>query len=324
MAPEDVSLHGLPMFHIGAISGMLTGIVAGGAHCFLSRFDAVDWMRAVAEQRVTRSSLGPTMIKMVLDHARFGEFDLSSLKRLHYGTAAMPEALLEETIRKLPNTGLIQGYGQTEASGTVSLLAQRYHTLNGPFVGKLRSAGQAVPGINLRVTNEAGEVLPAGGVGEVCVRGDNVMLGYWRQPQETELALRNGWLRTGDAGYLDDDGFLYIVDRQKDMIVTGGENVFSAEVEATLFRHAAILECAVIGIPDDKWGEQVHAIVRLRPGSSVTDADLISHCAGFIARFKCPKGITFRADPLPVSAVGKVLKAELRAPFFAGRSRNVN
>ena len=312
MAADDVSLHALPMFHVGAISGMLVGIMGGGGHRFLARFDPVDFMATVASERVTRTSLGPTMIKMLLEHPRFAEFDLSSVRRLHYGSAPIAESLLEETIRKLPGIGLIQGYGQTEASGVISMLVQRYHVLDGPNAGKLRSAGQAVPGVEVRIVDNDGVSAEAGQVGEICARGDPVMLGYWNRPEETAAALQDGWLHTGDMGYLDDDGFLFVADRLKDMIVTGGENVFSAEVEGALLRHPDVEECAVIGVPSDKWGEQVHAIVRPSAGSTIDEPTLVAHCATLIARFKCPKSIEFRTAPLPLSAVGKVLKADLR------------
>jgi len=312
MAADDVSLHALPMFHVGAISGMLVGIMGGGGHRFLSRFDPIDFMKTVAAERVTRTSLGPTMIKMLLDHPRFAEFDLASIRRLHYGSAPIAEALLEETIARLPGIGLIQGYGQTETSGVVSMLVQRYHVLSGTCAGKLRSAGQAVPGVELKIIDGTGALVETGQLGEVCARGDSVMLGYWNRPEETAAALQDGWLRTGDAGYFNGDGFLFIADRLKDMIVTGGENVFSAEVEGALLRHAEVAECAVVGVPSEMWGEQVHAVVRRVPGSTIDAHALIAHCATLIARFKCPKSIEFRVEPLPLSAVGKVLKAELR------------
>lgn len=230
---------------------------------------------AVTEERVTRSSLGPTMIKMLIDHPRFADFDLSSLCRLHHGSAPIAEALLEETIRKLPGVGLIQGYGQTEASGAFSMLAQRYHVVEGPDAGKLRSAGQAVPGVDVRIAASDGS-LAEPDPGEICVRGDPVMLGYWQRPDETAAALQDGWLHTGDIGYLDDDGFLFVADWLKDMIVTGGENVFSAEVESALLRHPDVAECAVIGVPSEVWGEQVHAIVRRMPGSVIEDKALMT------------------------------------------------
>lgn len=312
MAADDVSLHALPMFHVGAISGMMVGILGGGGHRFLSRFDAVDFMATVVAERVTRSSLGPTMIKTIIDHPRFAEFDLSSLRRLHYGSAPIAEALLEETIRKLPSVGLIQGYGQTEASGVISMLVQRYHVTDGPNAGKLRSAGQAVPGVEVQIVRADGTLADSGEPGEICAKGDSIMLGYWNRPDETAIALRDGWLQTGDIGYFDIDGFLFVADRLKDMIVTGGENVFSAEVEGALLRHPDVAECAVIGVPSETWGEQIHAIVRRVPNAVVDAPTLIAHCATLIARFKCPKSIEFRLEPLPLSAVGKVLKTELR------------
>ncbi len=179
-------------------------------------------------------------------------------------------------------------------------------------------------GIDLAILDDDGHELPVGEVGEVCIRGDNVMLGYWNLPQITAEALRGGWLHTGDGGRLDEEGMLFIVDRVKYMIVSGGENVYSAETEQAVYAHPAVAECAVIGIPHESWGEQVHAIVRLKEGYSLTAKDLIDHCKALIAGYKCPKSVEFRDEPLPLSGAGKILKKDLRAPYWTGQERNVS
>jgi long-chain acyl-CoA synthetase len=203
-------------------------------------------------------------------------------------------------------------------------MGPEYHTTSGPKAGKLKGAGRAVAGIDLAIVGEDGEILPPGEVGEVCIRGDNVMLGYWNLPEATAAALDGGWLHTGDGGRLDDEGMLFIVDRVKDMIVSGGENVYSAETEQAVYAHPAVAECAVIGIPHDSWGEQVHAIVVLKAGDSLTERELIDHCKTLIAGFKCPKSVAFREEPLPLSGAGKILKKDLRVPYWEGRGRNVS
>jgi acyl-CoA synthetase (AMP-forming)/AMP-acid ligase II len=309
---EDVILHAFPMFHIAGLVSSIRAVIGCCASVFLPRFNPLDWLAIVAEERVTRSSMVPTMLKTVLDHPRRAEFDLSSLRWLLYGAAPMPEVTLEVALAELPTVGLVQGYGQTESSSTVTLLPSSRHVLTGPGAGKLRSAGQVLAGSELAILDPEGGRVPMGTVGEICIHGDNVMLGYWNRPEETAAALAGGWLHTGDVGYLDEDGFLFIVDRLKDMIITGGENVFTAEVENVLSHHPAIAECAVIGVPDLHWGERVHAVVRLKEGMAADDAALLAHCAARMARYKCPKSIEFRTEPLPLSAMGKMLKTALR------------
>jgi long-chain acyl-CoA synthetase len=206
----------------------------------------------------------------------------------------------------------------------MTFLFPDYHTVEGPKAGKLKSAGRPALGCEIAILDEQGLEAPRGEVGEICGRGDNVMLGYWRQPELTAIALRGGWLHTGDGGRMDEDGFVYVVDRMKDMIISGGENVYSAEVEQALYQHPQVAECAVIGVPDPVWGEAVHAVVRAKPGASPSAEDLIAHCHGVIAHYKCPRGVTFRVDPLPLSGAGKILKTELRKPYWEGRERKVN
>jgi len=263
------------------------------------------------------------MVNMLVNHPNLAEYDLSRLKQIFYGASPMPEAVLLKAMEAIPHIGFVQAYGQTEASPVITLLGPEYHTTSGPYAGKLTAAGKVIPGTDLAIMDEQDNPLGVGEVGEICFRGDNVMLGYWNQPGMTEEAMRGGWLHTGDGGRLDEDGVLFVVDRVKDMIVSGGENVYSAETEQAIYTHPAIAECAVIGIPHDSWGEKVHAIVRLKEGESVTELELIDHCKTLIAAFKCPKSIEFREDPLPLSGAGKILKKDLRAVYWEGRDRKV-
>jgi len=223
----------------------------------------------------------------------------------------------------LPGIRFLQSYGMTELSPVATVLMPEHHTFDGPDAGYTASAGQPVYNADLQIQDEAGRPLPAGEVGEVCVRGPMVMKGYWQQAELTAEALRGGWMHTGDGGYLDDRGFLFIVDRLKDMIVTGGENVYSAEVEDALYAHPGVAECAVIGIPSEQWGEAVHAVVVPKPGARLLEADLVAHCRRRIAGFKCPRSVTIRAEELPKSGAGKILKTDLRAPFWKDAGRAV-
>ena len=221
-----------------------------------------------------------------------------------------------------PTAALLEVYGTTELAPRATALIDEHQLLDQP---RARSCGRAIPGVRLRVLDPAGRLAPRGTIGEIVVRGPNVMLGYWNKPAETAAALKDGEFRTGDLGYLDEEGYLFLVDRSKDMIVAGSENVYSTEVEAVLHRHSAVLEAAAFGIPDDKWGEAVHATVVLGPQQrDTTAAELIDFCRQAIAGYKVPKRIDIRTEPLPKSAAGKILKRELRAPFWAGRRRAVN
>jgi len=218
---------------------------------------------------------------------------------------------------------MVQGYGQTETSPLLTLLYPEYHTFEGPLAGKTKSAGQVLPGTELAIMDEIGRVLDAGRIGEVCARGPNIMLGYWNLPEQTARTIRDDWIHTGDGGYLDEDGFLFISDRLKDMIVSGGKNVYSIEVENALFKHPSVEACAVIGIPSEQWGEEVHAVVILVEGEQATTEELITHCQQLIAGYKCPRSISFRNEPLPLSGAGKVLKRDLREPFWHGHDRRI-
>jgi long-chain acyl-CoA synthetase len=240
-----------------------------------------------------------------------------------YGASPIGEALLERAMRQLPGAEFIQAYGMTELAPAATVLPAWYHSPEGRKAGKLRSAGRATFCTEVAIVDADDGELPRGQVGEVVVRSPCVMLGYWNKPRETAEALRGGWMHTGDSGYMDHDGFLFIVDRIKDMIVSGGENVYSVEVENALVRHPAVAACAVIGIPDPQWGEAVHAVVVKKAGASVTAEQLREHCKALIAGYKCPRSVDF-VDALPLSGAGKVLKRTLREPFWQGRERRVS
>lgn len=321
---STVWLHCGPMFHLadGAATFLVTAM--GGKHVFLPRFDPAAFLDAIANYRVTQTLCVPTMLNMVVNHPAIATADISTLNGIYYGASPMPEAVIRRAFEVMPKVGFVQAYGQSEASPCMVFMPREYHTLSGPFAGKLKAAGRAGIACEVRIHDEDDNEVPRGTVGEIVGRGDNVMLGYWKQPEMTARTLRNGWLHTGDGGYMDEDGFLYVVDRVKDMIISGGENVYSAEVEQALYQHADVLECAVIGVPDEQWGERVHAIVRPKPGASPTPEGLIAHCKALIANYKCPRSVSFRDEPLPLSGAGKILKTELRKPFWAGKEKAVN
>jgi long-chain acyl-CoA synthetase len=241
-----------------------------------------------------------------------------------YGGSSISRGVLADALTKLPHVRFIQVFGQTEMAPAITCLPFADHRLEGPHAGRLAAAGRALPGCEVRIVGHDGAELPPGEVGEIAARGPGMMHGYWKLPEQTAATIRNGWVHTGDGGYRDADGYIFIVDRLKDMIVTGGENVFSAEVESAVSTHPAVAQVAVIGIPSDQWGEAVHAIVVPRDGQAPTEAEILAHCAPLLATYKRPRGVTIRPEPLPLSGAGKVLKRELRAPFWEGRERAVN
>lgn len=322
--PTDKILHVAPMFHIADAFICMTSATVGGTNYFLPGFDPVATMKAIERYQIDRLLMVPTMINMLVNHPDAVNHDLTSLRSVLYGASPMPESVIKKAMEVLPGAGFFQAYGQTEAAPCITGLSAERHTFEGELAGKIKSAGQALPTIDLVIMDENSQPVETGVVGEVCVKGPNVMRGYRNMPEQTANTIVDGWLHTGDGGYLDEDGFLFIVDRVKDMIISGGENVYSAEVENVIHQYPAVNQCAVIGIPSDKWGEQVHAIVVLNEGASATEDDIIGHCKAQIAGFKCPRSVTFQQEPLPLSGAGKILKTELRKPFWDGVDRSVN
>jgi acyl-CoA synthetase (AMP-forming)/AMP-acid ligase II len=262
----------------------------------------------------------PTMVQMVLDHPDFAPERLSSLRVLVYGASPMPTALVDRLLALFPSLDIYQGYGMTESCGLLTVLGAEEHRLGGEL---LKSAGRPLPGTMLSIQDMDGNLLPPGETGEVCARSGNFMREYWNRPEQTAKSFAGGWYHSGDAGFLDKQGYLFLVDRVKDMIVSGGENIYSAEVENALASHPAVAQVAVIGIPSDKWGESVHAIVVLQAGATATEEELQEWTRERIAGYKVPKAVEFRTDPLPLSGALKVLKRDLRAPYWEGKERKV-
>ena len=246
---------------------------------------------------------------------------VESLRSLTHGGSPIATEVVRRTHAAFPNTELIHAYGATETAPLVTLLRHEERLVESDLA---RSCGQAVAGVDVRVVAPSGHDLPPGGIGEVVIRGPNVMQGYWNKPEQTADALRHGWYHSGDLGCMNAQGYVFLVDRAKDMIISGGENVYSTEVEEVLYKHPAVLEAAVFGVPDATWGEAVHAVVVPRPEHAVETVSLIAFCREHIAGYKVPKQIDLRSDPLPKSGPGKVLKRELRAPFWAGHTAQIN
>jgi long-chain acyl-CoA synthetase len=316
-----IFLHQAPMFHAASISPTLGIPASGGVSVFVPVFEPGAVLDAVEAFGVNQTVMIPTMIAMLLDHPSFSPERVSTLTSVAYGASPMSPALLKRLTETLPGVGLVQGYGMTEASAVLTMLSEEDHRAGGEIV---LSAGRPVPGVVLRIEGPGGEQLPPGEVGEVCVRGGNLMDRYWNRPGQTEEAFRGGWYHSGDMGYLDQRGYLFLSDRVKDMIVTGGENVYSIEVENAIATHPAVAQVAVIGIPHDTWGEVVHAIVVPKPGARVTEEEVRAHARKTIAGYKVPKSVTVRDEPLPLSGALKPLKRDLRKPYWEGRERSIS
>ena len=321
----DTYLHVAPMFHLADAGTTWTITMAGGCHAFIPAFEPEATLKAIQDFKVTRIILVPTMINMVINHPAINEYDLSSLKTIVYGASPIPAAVLEKALDIL-DCDFVQGYGMTESSQVVTVLpaSDHHHPADSPLRGRLKSCGQPISLTEVQVRDEDDKELPRGEVGEICFKGPNVMTGYLNMPDATAESVREGWMHSGDVGYMDEDGYIYLVDRSKDMIVSGGENVYSTEVETAIYAHPAVLEAAAIGIPHPEWGEAVHAVVSLKPDQTATEDELIKHCKELIAGYKCPKSITFHDGDLPKSGAGKILKRDLREPFWADTDRRIN
>jgi long-chain acyl-CoA synthetase len=321
---DAIFLHSPPMFHL-ADAAMVIGItMVGGAHVVIPAFSPEGVARAIEVEGVTDLVLAPTMFSMLREYAVSHPVNFSSVRKVAYGASPISEALLRRAMEMFPNADFRQAYGQTELSPVATILTPEFHRAAPGGKSYLRSAGRAIVGVDVRIVDASMNERRLGEVGEIAVRSPGAMLGYWNMPELTAQTLVDGWLRTGDAGYMDEEGFVFLVDRVKDMIVSGGENVFSAEVENAICAHQHVVECAVIGAPDERWGERVHAIVRLRGEATLSPDELIAHCRSLIAGYKCPRSVEFRSQPLPLSGAGKILKTELRKAFWPEGGRNIN
>ncbi|NGY04104.1 long-chain-fatty-acid--CoA ligase [Solimonas terrae] len=318
--PYAVGLHVAPMFHLADGMFLMAMTLRACTQVIVPAFEPAAVTEVIRRERVGAVLMVPTMIQMMVDHPDFDAAAVSSLRHIAYGASPISEALLERAMERMPDARFLQAYGLTEMSPVVSFLLPEQHHRGS---SKQRSAGTPAPCVEVRIVDADGRQLPAGSVGEIAARGPGVMQGYWGKPELSASVLRDGWLYTGDGAYLDRDGFLFIVDRVKDMIVSGGENVFSAEVENAVAQHPAVAACAVIGIPDARWGESVHAVIVCRAGvPAPTFEEIREHCRALIAGYKCPNSIEMR-DTLPLSGAGKVLKTALREPYWQDRQRRV-
>ncbi len=325
LRPEEnaVYLHAAPMFHLADAGALYAYLLTGAAHAILRTFTPEALARTVETFRVTDALLVPTMIQMFVDHPALASFDLASLRKVIYGASPISEAVLDRAIAKLPNAEFVQAYGMTELSPVATFLPWKDHIGAGRAKGRHRSGGRPAIMVEVRVVDPMGKPVPPRVVGEIVARGDTVMMGYWERPEETKKAVIDGWMHTGDGGYMDEDGYVYVVDRIKDMIISGGENIYSVEVENCVAQHSAVAQCAVIGIPSERWGETVHAIVMRKPGAEVTADDIIAFCKDRIAGYKCPRSVDIQDHTLPLSGAGKILKRELRRPFWQRQERQV-
>lgn len=319
--PDDVQAHVGPVTHASGMNLMYL-IYCGAASLLLGRFDEAELLKTIETERVTRLFMVPTMINRLVHHPDLAKHDLSSLRLVLYGAAPMAPALVEKAIATFGPI-LVQGYGAGETNSMVTLLTEQDHVdalANNPK--RLASCGRCYAETEVRVVTDAGQDVGPGEVGEIIVRGDDIMVGYWRAPELTTEAVVNGYYLTGDLATVDDEGYIYIVDRKKEMIICGGFNIYPAEIEQVLFAHPAIYEAAAVGIPDEEWGEQIKAVVVLKPGHTASAEDILAFCAQGLPGFKRPRSVDF-INELPKNPNGKIVRRLVREPYWAGKERRV-
>lgn len=317
--PEDRFLVMAPLFHAAGSNGVLASVWTAGCQVILPAFDPKAALECVERDGITATLGVPTMIAAMTEEQLVRPRRVDTLRQIAHGGSPVATEVLRRAHRAFPGAELIHLYGATETAPLATTLRHEERHLDGP---RARSCGQPLPGVDVRVFDRDGREVETGEVGEVVIRGPNVMAGYWNKAEQTAAVLRDGWYWSGDLGYADDEGFIFLVDRAKDMIVSGGENVYCTEVEEALYTHPAVLEAAVFGVPDDKWGETVHAVVV--PRHEVEQDELIAHCRERIAGYKVPRSLELRSEPLPKSGPGKVLKRELREPYWRDRKERVS
>ena len=327
---NDRYLHCGPQFHLadGAFAYGVTWM--GGTHVFIPAFEPAKTMAVIEQEKITSSLMVPTMINMIIQSPDLASADLSSLRAVLYGASPMPPAVQKAAMEAFGPI-FAQGYGMTEASPLVSVLSVDAHVRGQsgeePWASRLKSAGSPCIGVRVEVRKEDGvTVCEPGEAGEIYIQGPNIMQGYWNREEETAHALVDGWYRSGDVAYADEGGYIFIVDRAKDMIISGGENIYTTEVENAVYAHPAVLEAAAFGVPHEEWGESVHVVVVTKPDMSLEEDELVEHCRTLIAGYKLPRSTNIRAadEPLPKSGAGKILKRDLRDPFWAEHDRGVN
>jgi long-chain acyl-CoA synthetase len=308
---HDTYLVMAPLFHAAGSAALLQTIGVGARMVIVPTFDPGAVLDLIEREKVTTTLGVPTMVAATVEEQSQRPRDVSTLHTYAHGGSSIALEVVRRGAAVFPSTDFVHLYGATETSPLITAMPNEQSQLGTP---REKASGQAVVGVEVMIRSADGAPLPDGEIGEVTVRGSNIMRGYWNKPEHTAAALRDGWYWTGDVGRLDSEGYLFLLDRSKDMIISGGENIYCTEVEDALYTHPAVLEAAVFGVPNDKWGEAVHAVVVLR--TNATEAELIAHCRSLIGGYKVPRSISFQTDPLPKSGPGKVLKRELRAPFW--------
>jgi len=324
LGPEDAILHAAPLSH-GSGLYCLPNVAKGAANVILKSktFDPKIVFETIERRKVTNMFLAPAMIKRLITSPEINRSDLSSLKCIHYGGAPIYVEDLKSAVKKLGQV-FVQLFGQAESPMTISYLRKEEHLLEGSEeqMRRLTSAGIPRTDVEVNIFNEKDEEVPPGQMGEIVVRGEVVMKGYWKNPKATTETLRGGWLHTGDLGIMDEKGYVYILDRAKDMIISGGENIYSREIEDVILQHPSVHEVTVIGVPDETWGEAIKAIVALKEGQKATEEEIINFCKGYLASYKKPKSVEF-TDVIPKNPYGKVLKREIREKYWVGQARKI-
>jgi len=325
-ARGETGLLAMPCFHVGGTAFGLSIMHSGAQVLILAEYDPNETLRLIEEYKIGKIFMVPSTLQMLLQHPQFDNTDFSNLQFIFYGASPIPLELMREAIRRI-GCGFVQMYGMTESAGTIVALSPADHlpdSQDDKALKRMRSVGNPMRGVELKIIDAEGKTLPNGEIGEIATRSVKNIKSYWNLPEATAKTIdSDGWLRTGDAGYLDDDGYLYMHDRVKDMIISGGENVYPAEVEDALYSHPDIADVAVVGVPDDKWGEAIKAFVVIKDGADLSADQIIEFARTRIAKFKCPKTVDF-IDILPRNMSGKILRRELREPYWEGKDRAVN
>ena len=320
MEVEEKNILTVPLYHIAGVQAVMAAIYGGRTLIIQRQFEPVEWMTLVEQEKANRAMMVPTMLKMVLAHQKFHNYDLSSLQVITYGAAPMPLEVIRRAIAMLPGTFFINAFGQTETAATITMLPPEDHILEGTDqeievkLKRLTSIGKPLEDVEVRIVSDEGKPVDLGETGEIVAKGSRLMKGYWKQEQATAEALRGGWLYTGDLGYFDEDGYIFLSGRAKDFIKRGGEMVSPEEVEQVLHSHPAIDEAAIIGVPDIDWGERVRAIVVAKEGETIDGSEVIEYCRSRLSSLKKPESVVV-VDKLPRNPLGKVLKRILRENF---------